>query len=212
MEESLKTRLILAARTGRLTEEEYELYLQLLEEDPDFREQAEWQDFLEESLPIARDAALYAAAKNYSYTERKPFYSKHRYAIAAGIAVLLVAGLGLYFGLSPATPEMVAARKIDLYSGDNKPEGQLGYAEGDMPADEVSLKWWKSPDQESRISYLLCADTLNVYFREPADTVTFNATYKLTYFTKTQEYQLESKDKKKIPLENCSAEPKPLLP
>jgi hypothetical protein len=210
MDESTKMQLIRAAKTGKLTEDQYKVYLKLLEEDPDFREQVEWEDLLDKTLPVSMNAKLYAAADEHVFPVRRKFFEEYRYAVAATVTLLLVAGwLTFYFGFRNKEPEMVASRTIELYSGDNKPEGQLGYTEGDMPAGNVALQWYSDEDQQAGISYRFCADTLRLYFRQPADTLAFNAVYKLTYFTETQQYFLEAKNKARIQLDTCQ-EPKPL--
>lgn len=203
--------MILAAKTGKLTDQQYEIYLKLIEEDPEFREQAAWEDFLEDTLPVSKDASLYEAFDTLTFAPRQPFMRQYGYAIAASVTLLLITGwLIFYFGMRETAPEMMSSRMIEVYNGENKIQGQLGYTQNDIPAGEIKLQWWKAPDQQAKLSYRLCDETLHLYFREPADTVTFNQTFKLSFLPKTQEYFLESQDNKRVKLLNCSEIPKPI--
>jgi len=211
MDESLRSRIINAARTGKLTEEQYRIYLKLLDEDPYFSEDVKWEEFWEQYLPVSHDEALYNAASSLKISKKEPIIRRVNYAIAAGIALFLVSGwFVLQQFLKKDRPTFAGAKTVELFSGDGLVEGQLGYAEGDMGIGERTWQLWESKDQKEKISYQFCSDTLRLYFRQIEDTTAFVSDYRLTYLSKDQSYYLVSKTKTALKLIPCTAQSRKL--
>ena len=211
MDESLISRIFHAASSGRLTEEQYQLYLRLLDEDPDFREAERWEEFIDKYLSENADSELYEAAAKIKLSEKKAFVWSP-YPVAAGIGVLLLAGWFVFQNTFQDKQEkLLVARFFDLYSGDVPAQGQLAYAEGDLPIAEQAVQLWHVHDQKERISYQLCSDTLRLYFSQIEDTTGFDVKYRLTYFSNDQSYYLVSGKKQLLKLTSCTANPQVLV-
>lgn len=211
MDESQKSRIIHAARSGQLTVEQYELYIKLLDDDPDIEDDVKWEEFLDQYLPASIDAELYAAAAKIPFPEKTRVVGRINYAVAASILLLIVSGwfaFDYFFGAGK--PQFAATTPIEYFSGDTLPDGQLGYADGELAVGEKILKLWENERQKEKISYQFCNDTLNLYFREISDTTGFASDYRLTYFSETGSYFLIPKDELPVKLSICDEKPQPL--
>lgn len=213
MDQYLISRIIHAAQAGRLTEQQYELYLKLLEKDPDFQSLIEWEEFLDIYLPAVKDSELYEASSKIEFPGRKQIIRNMNYAIAAGLALILVSGWVLYSlsGNANRQPALLAHATLKLYSGDTTANDQLGYASGLLPIDVKTITYWQNKKQIPRVSYQFCSDTLNLFFKETSDTIGFSDRYRFTYFSDSRQYYLVSVDKELLKLTVCIGIPEPLL-
>ena len=213
MDESLRSRVINAARTGKLTEEQTRIYLRLLDEDPDFLDDVKWEELLDDHIQVSSDEALYYAAAKMKFPEKEPVIRTLNYAIAAGIALFLISGWLVYqqFLKKQNEPVLAGSRTVELFSGDAAVEGQLGYVEGDLGIGERTWQLWEAKDQKEKISYQFCSDTLRLYFRQIEDTTAFNSDYRLTYLSKDESYYLVSKAKLALKLSPCTSQPQKLI-
>lgn len=213
MDESLINRIIHAARTGKLTEEQYLIYLRLLEEDPDFEQEIKWEEFLDKYLAASIDAEVYEAASKIKFPEKQPVFWQFNFTIAASLVLLLISGWFVfqYIFKQNEQPELLSQSLVELYSGDSIADGQIGYAEGELPIDVKTLKLWENTKQKEQVSYQFCSDTLQLYFRQIKDTTKFNSQYRLTYFSDTESYYLVSKNKALLKLTVCANKLQPLL-
>jgi len=213
MDESLINRIIHAARTGKLTEEQYLLYLRLLEEDPEFEQQIKWEEFLDKYLSASIDSEVYEAASKIEFPEKQPVFRQFNFAVAASLVLLLISGWFVfqYVFNKNDQPELLSQSLVELYSGDSIADGQIGYAEGELPIDLKTLKMWENAGQKEKVNYQFCNDTLQLYFQRIKDTTGFNAQYRLTYFSDNESYYLVSKNKALLKLTVCADKPQPLL-
>ncbi|CAG5009230.1 hypothetical protein DYBT9275_04450 [Dyadobacter sp. CECT 9275] len=213
MDDYQKERLIRAARTGKLTEEEYQLYYQLLEENPSLARDLEWEGFMDEHMPSAEDAELYEATARLTMPEETREVFPIGYRWAAAVVLLIIGGWLVFQFITDTTgPELASSGFLRFYSGDTRPDSQLGYAEGDGPVGRRGLKIWRNSRQQDLVNYQFCNDTLQLFFQDLEDTLLIQKSYRLVYKTDSAAFSMVSDKYPVVVLENCTDKPKTLIP
>ncbi|MFN4144981.1 MAG: hypothetical protein ACK4GN_04090 [Runella sp.] len=209
-----RKKLIQAARTGHLTEDEYTVYDQLMRQHPEWLDEQAEEEALGEAIAEAADAELYAAARQLSMPQRQ---RKQRpvYQMAAAVAALLMlSGVGYWWLTRPATPPvLMAVQKLDFYNGDSTSQNSRGFAEGDFAIGDITLAWYAATRQTEDIRYIFCNDTLALYLRDTTLRAQLQPRLRLNYRPSLQHYELKGMDSQKnYPLEPCTLTPQPLVP
>lgn len=214
MDSTQRKKLIHAARTGQLTEAEYVQYQELLQSNPSLLNEQMEDEWLQEAFITSTDDKLYEVVNQFTlprhrYKERQAIW----YKIAAGVAILLVAG-GTYWWFQK-TPENTITHQetLDFYNGDSTDKNQLGYAEGDLAIGTVALTWYLAPIQKEILSYRFCNDTLKLFMKDTANRASIKKSIRLDYRPSQQKYYLQwSKNTTPVWLEECRPASQPLNP
>lgn len=214
MDATQRKQLIYAARTGQLTEEQYVQYQELLQNNPSLLDQQIEDDWLQEAFIASTDDKLYEVVNQFTLPRRRDKEQKAIwYKVAAGVAILLVAG-GMYWWFQK-TPESTIAYQetLDFYNRDSTDKNQLGYAEGDLAIGTIALTWYLAPTQQERLSYRFCNDTLKLYMKDATYRASVKKSIRLDYSPSRQRYYLQwSKNTSPIWLEECRPASQPLNP
>lgn len=209
-----RKKLIEAARTGNLTEEEYDAYYQLLLQHPEWLEQQAQDDAISKAIVEADDEDFYDAAQKLSLPRYQPHKKLFLYQIAAAVAFLVVAGVGYWWLTRSATPPLlIAVQNLDFYNGDPDEKNQLAYAEGDFAVGDLTLAWYSVPSQTKDVMYTFCNDTLGIYLRDSTLRVQLQPRLRLEYRPSLQHYELKGIDSKKAySLNPCTTTPQLFVP
>lgn len=213
MDSLLVSRIIHAAQTGRLTEEQYALYIKLLEKDPDFQSLVEWEEFLDRYLPVALETEKVQQQTPAPKPHIVPVKKRLSYGAAASLALILLGGWLWYnfWASSGQKPVLMAHSSLRLYSDQSLPKDQLGYADGVLPIAMVNISFWHNKNQLGRLSYQFCNDTLKFYFKQSADTTNFVNRSRLMYSYASKQYYLTVPEKSLHKLQVCLDKPQILL-
>lgn len=222
MDKNQKNYLLRKAQSGELTEEEYEKYLELLQNDSSFFDELRWDEFLSLQTKIAQDEAFYDAANQFSmpsapktypqqivaYFQQYPYYT----AFAASFILLLIVGVSVWrHQSSSASFVFIRNQQMEVYAAQQTPSRGLGYAEG-LPIGELPIQWWEAPQQKAQLAYIFCEDTLKLYTRDKPTQDSLLTKIQLEYEAMSQQYAIGLFTTKQLLVDSCRTDPKVLLP
>lgn len=219
MNEQERQDLIEKRENGTLTAEEYALYLDLLENDPDFADQLALHQLLVDDARARADEQLWEAVGalpiSEEPTQQRPFVllvflrQNARYLAAAAIVLALgVTAWLLKESIWPPSdtgPQLVKTEKRDVrLLADST---RLGY---DDSAGSVWMKYRQNSRQATAQAYTFCQDTLTVFLKNSRDTAQFQ-TMELFFNAKQQILYIKMPNQLLLPLRECSDQPLPFL-
>lgn len=216
MNEQERQELIEKRENGTLTAEEYALYLDLLENDPDFADQLALHQLLVNDARAQADEQLWEAISALPVREeparQRPFVllvflrQNARYLAAATVVLALgvTAWLLKDFIWPDAGPQLVKTEKrtVRLLADSTR----LGY---DDSAGSVWMTYRQNSRQATPQAYTFCQDTLTIFLKNSRDTAQFQA-MELFFSAKQQILYIKMPDQLLLPLRECIKTPLPL--
>lgn len=203
-------RLIEKKENGLLTDEEYKLYIDLLQNDPVFYNDVIAYQFLEDTTRNRSDRSFRNAARKVLEEERLqkrpgpvPFY----YA-AAAVAVL-VSAIALWLIITSEKTNLVSSYRQDVFSADTLTKDGKAYAEGKLPIGSVAVLWFKNSEQEPSLTYSYCQDSLKLYVKADRDTLLLKDV-ELRYDAVGDTLYWKLPNQSPLPFVECPPEPQPL--
>jgi len=207
-----KRALIKKVKSGQLTEVEYALFNELLQNEPNLYEETLWEDFLENELTTLQEEEHRTVAAKFVMPStrkaapgRKLWNNPYQIAIAATVLLLLLAA-PLYWLLTEKTANYTLQKteQIDIFPAVENRDGGLGYAEEGFPIGQLPAQWLESPKQEAHLSYVFCNDTLKLYINEKQQIDSLSKIISVRYESSTKAYFLNTRNRPSLRLEVCA--------